>query len=201
MIVSREFALAIFDLNDGYSLDDLYNSYSKILGNLKNNSLESASFLDLLEQCRDFLDTELILKETEASTKKTRCNIDLEQLYLKFSSLDSLLEKYDFSSIHSYAKITIFPLFKAKLKHIFNIYFSSLFHDFKEFNQVNFLTKVDLPKQIRKYRVFFVRIDFLDKTYRTIIFKNSFRCFILNNSKFTTRLRIYFKGKKKRCFT
>lgn len=201
MIVSRDFALAILNLNDGYSLDDLYNSYSKILGNLKNNSLENASFLDLLEQCRDFLDHELILKEAEVSTKKTRCNIDLEQLYLKFSSLNSLLEKYDFSSIHSYAKITISPLFKSKLKHRFNIYFSSLFHDFKEFNQVNFLTRVDLPKKIRKYKVFIVRIEFLSKTYRTIIFRNSFRSFVFYNSKFTTRLRIYFKGKKKRCFT
>ena len=201
MIVSREFALAIFNLNDGYSLEDLYRAYSNALGKLKNNAIENASFLDLLEQCRDFLDNEFIIKEDSATFKKTRCNIDLSQLYSKYSSLSELLEKYEFSSIHSFAEITITPLFKQKRRCYLKTYFSSLFHDFFEFNQVKFLTKVELPKQIRKYRVFLVRIEFLNKTYHSIIFKNSFRNFTFYNSKFNTRLQIYFKGNKRRCFT
>ena len=113
MIVSREFALAVLNLNDGYTLNDLSRSYYKILKKSEKESFSGSTFLDIVEQCRDFLENDLILQESPPSVSKVRCNIDLAQLYSKYTSLYTLLEKYDFSSIHSFAKVTISPLFKS----------------------------------------------------------------------------------------
>lgn len=221
MNISRDLALEIFELKEGFLKEDLAQAYRR-LAKISHPDAGGNNILFLfIKECKEVLEsppqssnkdsqeenntnrnTNNYSHEGEKSresydNKKKVSDISLDLLYDEYYDLDDLMKDYSLRNIYLYAKVYIQPYFKRSLQQNFNITLITPFEDFLNFNRslANFTETIYLPKEFKKFKLFNVKIILPDrKNFSFYVFNNSFKQLKVDRWRFKAIFNLSFKN-------
>lgn len=198
MILTKEIAMYVLSLKEGFTSKDLKNRY-RTLSKISHPDTNGDNDLFLLvKACYEYLSTTASERKPEqnSNTQKKyrnyyqehihRFNVSLSDLYEKFYFYKNLPENYIIENIVQAIKISIKPFFSICNYSEYTMIQTASFKDFFSTKTVDFKTPFVLPESIKKHNVFTVEIKILGAVSKRIIFLDE-----LNNHK--TKLSLKYK--------
>ena len=184
MNISRNTALEILGLKEGFSEEELRKQYRKLVKIVHPDNGGDKTLFELIVLCKNTLQsTENALKnsqyETTQETKnyKTRDNfyIRLEELEDMYDYLYMYERKYNIVEIKASIIVFIRPKYKKNLQKCYTIFSTISYKSFKQLGIVKISETVRIPEEMKKFRKFSIRVEFLGDTFKFNVSDGTFK--------------------------
>lgn len=199
MEVSREIALEVFGLKDGFTQDELNKEFKRLSKVVHPDVGGSANLFKFIKSCKETLanasGSQTESKTQEKKNGKERARINLSILYDDYYDLGYYTSKYEITEIYSKARVYITPTRDKKESENISINLTQPFYEFRTLGFANFSTTVKLPERFQKFKKFNVRVEFNGETFKfKISRKNPFHIVKDEHiTRFNTVLELNFK--------
>lgn len=187
MYVSRELALEILGLGENFTQEEVNKNFRKLSKMIHPDLGGDENLFKFIMCCKEVLlynskinTTQQThkaseMQENKKDSKKKSVYVNLSDLYDIYDSLDDYIEEYDITDIKGIARIFIIPCKNKKYCESANIHFSQEFKEFEKLNFANFSTTVKLPENLKKFKKFKIRVEFMGETFEfTLSMKKPF---------------------------
>ncbi len=175
MNVSRDIALEVFGLKEGFTEKDIEAQYKKLAKITHPDAGGDDNLFRFVKECKNIL--------THSSSSSTQEQIErfiiLQQLYDSCEVIGAeqtieTLEEFNVTEIRARLSIQISPLFRKDLTQVINQTLVTSTYDFKLAQNVIFCSNIRYPKEIQKFSWFRISLNFLAASKKFIIFKQGF---------------------------
>lgn len=198
MEISREIALEVFGLKDGFTQDELNKEFRKLSKLVHPDVGGSEGLFKFIKCCKENLvnnSASQVERKTQPPKKgKERARINLSILYDDYYDLGYYTSKYEITEIYSKARVYITPTRDKKQSENISINLTQPFYEFRTLGFANFSATVTLPESFQKFKKFNVRVEFNGETFKfKISRKNPFHIVKDESVRFNTVLELNFK--------
>lgn len=173
MFISRQTALEIFNLKDGFTTAELTKRYRELSKIVHPDTGGDENLFKMLTCCKDVLSSashQATPEKNSASSSKqktkTRCYINLKTLEDIYFSLSKYLTEWDIHEIQAMARVQISPRWRKSQCTSTNLYLKQPFEQFQRAGFVSFSEVITIPEALKKFKTFRVRVEFMGETYR-----------------------------------
>lgn len=180
MDVSRQIALEIFGLRENFTKEEFNKNFRRLSKIVHPDTGGDENLFKFIMCCKETLfnsskanDERQEHEEPKKDSKKELVYTDLSTLYDIYYNLDSYLNKYNITEIRGIARIFIIPCRNKKYCKSTTINFSQSFSEFQKLGFANFSTTVKLPGNLKKFKKFKIRVDFMGETFKFKLKMNS----------------------------
>lgn len=199
MKISREIALEVFNLKEGYTDEELKSAYRRLSKICHPDTGGDQNLFVFITSCKDLLEETIKYKSkgstqndidqkeskskssTEANCVKERIDIDLEKLIGHYTSglLNVLMRHYEIEKIFFYSAICMYPRLKKSEKKNYTFRLESVFNKinwiwYHNTNciDIDVIESIIVPEEFKKLKKIRVEFEFMDKTYKFTISKS-----------------------------
>lgn len=185
MRVPRNIALEVFGLKENFSKEELKREYKRLVKIVHPDTGGDENLFKFIENCKNILINGEKVQETnnhESNSCKNNTesekefSIDLEKLETYYPYGMEKLKKYNITEIEIFLSIYIRPLFKKSLERHLVVRRGIPYSKFNSITGVlKFAQTIKIPKEMQKFKIFKVRVEFLDDTYKFKVSNGSFK--------------------------
>lgn len=177
MKISRNTALEIFDLKEGFTKEALKRSYRRLAKIVHPDSGGDPKLFILVETCKQILEGKIDQENTESgediSRKKQnrrqdnreRGNIRVSMMEEEYDFLEIYERRYNILDIEATVIVYIYPYLRNNLLKSYTILMTVPYRSFKDLGFVHLSKTIEIPQEIRYFRNFKIRVEFLGDTY------------------------------------
>lgn len=183
MNISRNIALEIFGLEEGFSETDLAKEYRRLVKIVHPDTGGDEKLFRFIDSCRNTLKNGENVSEEDKGTKQEESKsyesksyyVDLETLETFYDYLYEYERKYNIEEIKASILIYIKPKYRSKPQKSCAIYTAIPYKNFKELGVVRISEIVKIPEEMKRFRKFSVRVEFLGDTFKFNVSDGSFK--------------------------
>ena len=194
MKISREIALEVFNLKEGYTEEELKSAYRRLSKICHPDTGGDQNLFVFITSCKDVLQCKInpqnkpdvekkktnpssTTKANSRPTEKIKVDVEVEKIYEFFNSTKSFFAQI--RNVFVDSVICMYPTFNKKEKKSYPIRFETEFNflnckvDVVD-NRLNikFQKSIIVPEEFKKLKKIRVKIKFMDKTYKFTISKS-----------------------------
>ena len=170
MNISRNTALEILGLKEGFSEEELRKQYRKLVKIVHPDNGGDKTLFELIVLCKNTLQsTENALKNSQYETTQETKN------YKTSGNLYMYERKYNIVEIKASLIVFIRPKYKKNLQKCYTIFSTISYKSFKQLGIVKISETVRIPEEMKKFRKFSIRVEFLGDTFKFNVSDGTFK--------------------------
>lgn len=202
----RQMALEIFGLRENFTREEVNKSFKRLSKIVHPDIGGDENLFKFIMFCKEVLldnskindvkqtDEKPKTRQSKEDSKKESVYINLRDLYYIYNELYSHIKKCNIIEIRGTAQVFIIPCRNKKYRISKIIEFSQPFMEFLKLDFASFSTTVKLPENLKKFKKFKVRVEFMGQTFKFYLsMKNNFHTVKYKEPSFESIIELIFE--------